>query len=322
MMEAYRTAGVDVKKGDRFVDFIKGISSPAVSTGLGGFSGGFELDTDRYRHPMIMTATDGVGTKLLIAQRLEVYDTLGIDLVAMCVNDLIASGAEPVSFLDYIACGSIQESVMQDLIIGIVNGCEQAECTLSGGETAEMPDVYGERDFDLAGFAVGVVEREKALPRTESIAVGTQLLGMPSAGIHSNGLSLARKVLPLDDHDILQELLKPTVIYVRALKELLTTESILGIAHITGGGLLGNVGRILPDNLSFHLTYGWEQPWIFQEIQRIGKIETDEMKGVFNLGIGMVLAVQSESVDALMAHAAASEIDLVHVGEVAAADLF
>ena len=316
MIEAYRKAGVDVKKGDRFVEFIKSIPSSAISGNLGGFAGGFELDTDRYRHPVIMTATDGVGTKLLIAQKLGIFDTVGIDLVAMCVNDLIANGAEPVSFLDYIACGSIDEPVMQDLIVGIVKGCEEAGCTLAGGETAEMPEVYDKKDFDLAGFAVGVVEKDNVLPKLSRMNPGAQLWGLPSAGIHANGLSLARKVLPLDDQSILEELLRPTVIYVKSLKNLLSTGKILGVAHITGGGLINNIKRIVPPDLDFELSYDWPKPWIFNEIQKRAEISRDEMRRVYNLGIGMAIAVQESDSVGLMEDARRQKIELIHIGKI------
>lgn len=291
MNRTYREAGVDIEKGDRFAEFIRRIDSPAVASSIGGFAGGFELDTTRYEHPVIMTTTDGVGTKLMIAQKLNVFDTVGIDLVAMCVNDLIASGAEPVSFLDYIACGRLEERVLQEIVRGIVRGCEDAGCILSGGETAEMPDMYGPDDFDLAGFAVGVAEKREVLPKTDTITVGAAIYGLPSAGIHSNGFSLARKILPMDDERILKELLVPTKIYVKPLRRLLESGEVRGAAHITGGGLEANIQRVLPDGFSPDLSYDWDVPWIFDEIQRGGAVTTDEMRRVFNLGIGMAVVV-------------------------------
>lgn len=320
MTNAYRKAGVDVDRGDRLVEFIKSIPSKVISSDIGGFAGGFELDTERYTRPIIMTATDGVGTKLLIARALGVYDTIGIDLVAMCVNDLVASGAEPVSFLDYIACGAIDEQIVHSLLSGIVSGCELADCALTGGETAEMPDVYGASDFDLAGFAVGVAEKAEVLPKLQQIEPGTQLLGLASAGIHANGLSLARKVLPLDDRDILEELLRPTEIYVSAARYLLATGRILAIAHITGGGLTNNIKRIVPGELDYELNFAWHQPWIFGEIQKRSGVSFEEMKGIFNLGIGMVMAVRSSDVDTIINLASTQDIKVINVGEVIEAE--
>lgn len=194
-IKSYAEAGVDIEKGDRFAEFIGSLKSKAVSGEIGGFAGGIEIDTEKYKKPVLLSTTDGVGTKLLIARQLEKYDTIGIDLVAMCVNDLIVCGADPVNFLDYIACGKLNEKQMQEIIKGVVEGCEQSECILAGGETAEMPDVYAEDDFDLAGFCVGLVNKDNILPKKDKISKGDTVLALPSAGIHSNGLSLARKVI-------------------------------------------------------------------------------------------------------------------------------
>jgi phosphoribosylformylglycinamidine cyclo-ligase len=295
MSKTYRDAGVDIEKGDRFADFIRNHSSRAVASSIGGFAGGFEVDLKAYERPVIMTTTDGVGTKLMIAQKLGVYDTVGIDLVAMCVNDLIASGADPVSFLDYIACGKIDESLLQELVKGIIEGCDRAGCVLSGGETAEMPDMYGPNDFDLAGFAVGIVNKESVLPAIESVSEGAVLFGMQSSGIHSNGFSLARKALPMDNRDILKELLVPTRIYVKDLRDLIDTGLVIGAAHITGGGLEGNIRRILPIGLVPQISYSWDVPWIFQEMETTAGIEKAEMRKVFNLGIGMVVCVDGDN---------------------------
>jgi len=318
--KTYRDAGVDIQKGDRFVEFIRGMKSPAISRNIGGFSGGFEIDVKRYTHPIISTTTDGVGTKIMIAQKLNVYDTLGIDLVAMCVNDLITSGSRPVSFLDYIACGKINESVMEDLLSGIVAGCEIAACTLAGGETAEMPDMYGEEDFDLAGFAVGIAEKGSMLPIPDAITDGDLLYGLPSSGIHSNGFSLARKALSLDDERILRELITPTKIYVSELETLLASRGLVGAAHITGGGLEANIQRILPGNTRPVLNYSWNVPWIFREIQQHGEVSTEEMRKVYNLGIGMALVVKTEESEDFEAKARASGIDFVKIGEVVKGD--
>ena len=316
MEKTYRDAGVDIEKGERLVRFIQNFDSPAISSGIGGFAGGFELDTRQYRHPVIMTTTDGVGTKLMIAKKLKRHDTVGIDLVAMCVNDLIANGAMPVSFLDYIACGKLNDDVMRDLLRGIIAGCEIAGCRLTGGETAEMPDMYGADDYDLAGFAVGVVDRDKILPNMEDIDEGTLLYGLPSSGIHSNGFSLARKALPLDDRAILEELLVPTKIYVRELAEVIRSGALMGAAHITGGGLAANIQRILPDDLEPALDFSWEVPWIFDEIQKRGNVTIEEMRKVFNLGIGMVLAVGSAGSADFEKQAMTAGIEAVKIGEI------
>ncbi|MBN1686278.1 MAG: phosphoribosylformylglycinamidine cyclo-ligase [Spirochaetales bacterium] len=315
MGKTYRDAGVDIEKGDRFVEFIKSLRTKAVSSEIGGFSGGFEIDTKKYRHPVILTTTDGVGTKLMIAQKLGVYDTVGIDLVAMCVNDLITGGAQPVSFLDYIACGRINESVLRDIVRGIVEGCEQADCTLSGGETAEMPDMYGTDDLDLAGFAVGIVEKESLLPALDKIAEGTPLYGLKSSGIHSNGFSLARKALPLDNEKIMRELLVPTKIYVKDFFAL-AKGGVAGAAHITGGGLEANIQRILPAGMEPALDFAWEVPWIFREIQKQGDVSDQEMRRVFNLGIGMALAVCSEYTARFEEAARSAGIEVVKIGSV------
>jgi phosphoribosylformylglycinamidine cyclo-ligase len=318
--KTYSDAGVDIQRGDRFVDFIKNVHSSAISKEIGGYAGGFEIDTEEYTHPVITTTTDGVGTKIMIAQKLEVYDTVGIDLVAMCVNDLATSGSKPVCFLDYIACGKIQESVMQDLVRGIVAGCEIAGCTLTGGETAEMPGMYNEKDFDLAGFAVGIAEKEAMLPVKEKITDGTPLYGLPSSGIHSNGFSLARKALNLDNEGILRELLVPTKIYVKELEALIQGGGIIGAAHITGGGLEANIQRILPENTRPYLTYSWDVPSIFKAIQEQGGISSGEMRNVFNLGIGMALVVQADHSSDFEEHARSAGITIEEIGKVVNAD--
>lgn len=316
MAKTYSDAGVDIQKGEKFAEFIRNFTSGAVSGDIGGFSGGFEIDTGKFTHPVITTTTDGVGTKLIIAQKLGVYDTVGIDLVAMCVNDLITSGSKPVLFLDYVACGKIRETVLQDLIRGVISGCETAGCLLSGGETAEMPDMYKEEDFDLAGFAVGIVEKGHMLPQRDRIKNGTILYGLPSSGIHSNGFSLARKALPLEDERILRELLIPTKIYVNELAALSSDCGVLGAAHITGGGLEANIQRILPKDLRPNLTYSWQVPWIFKEIQSRGGINTAEMRHVFNLGIGMSLAVDAGTSKEFEQRARSASIQVVKIGEV------
>ncbi|MBO7516934.1 MAG: phosphoribosylformylglycinamidine cyclo-ligase [Spirochaetia bacterium] len=316
-VKSYEEAGVSIDKGDKFASFIGSLKSKAVSRSIGGFAGGIEIDTTKYKHPVMLSTTDGVGTKLMIAQELGIYDTVGIDLVAMSVNDLIVCGAAPQTFLDYIACGKIHEEVLHQLIKGVVEGCEQAECTLAGGETAEMPDVYGSDDFDLAGFAVGIVDRDKMLPRKKNIKKGDIILGLPSAGIHSNGLSLARKVIDKKDKAGRRELLKPTKIYVKELKKLIAKDNIEAAAHITGGGLTGNLIRTLPKTVKpVFDTTAWEVPEIFKKIQKNGCIDPVEMERVFNMGIGISMDVKKNNVDDVLSFAKRSKIAIRVIGEI------
>lgn len=316
-VKSYEEAGVSIDKGDKFASFIGSLKSKAVSRSIGGFAGGIAIDTKKYKNPIMLSTTDGVGTKLMIAQELGIYDTVGIDLVAMSVNDLIVCGAAPQTFLDYIACGKIHEEVLHQIIKGVVDGCEQAECTLAGGETAEMPDVYGSDDFDLAGFAVGIVDRDKMLPRKKNIKKGDIILGLPSAGIHSNGLSLARKVIDKKDKAGRRELLKPTKIYVKELKKLIAKDNIEAAAHITGGGLTGNLIRTLPKTVKpVFDTTAWEVPEIFQKIQRNGGIDPVEMERVFNMGIGIAMVVKKNNVDDVLSFAKRSKIAIRVIGEI------
>ncbi|MBQ6673678.1 MAG: phosphoribosylformylglycinamidine cyclo-ligase, partial [Spirochaetia bacterium] len=316
-IKSYEEAGVSIDKGDKFASFIGSLKSKAVSRSIGGFAGGIAIDTKKYKNPIMLSTTDGVGTKLMIAQELGIYDTVGIDLVAMSVNDLIVCGAAPQTFLDYIACGKIHEDVLHQIIKGVVDGCEQAECTLSGGETAEMPDVYGKDDFDLAGFAVGLVDRDKMLPRKKNIKKGDIILGLPSVGIHSNGLSLARKVIDKKDKAGRRELLKPTKIYVKELKKLIAKDNIEAAAHITGGGLTGNLIRTLPKTVKpVFDTTAWEVPEIFKKIQKNGGIDPVEMERVFNMGIGIAMVVKKNNVDDVLSFAKRSKIAIRVIGEI------
>ena len=310
-MHSYKQAGVDIERGERIVRFLKGLQSPALGKGIGAFAAGLELDTTGYRHPVILAGCDGVGTKLLVARELRCYDTVGIDLVAMCVNDLLASGARALMFQDYIACGRIDETVLQPVLGGIVRGCELAECTLTGGETAEMPDMYDDADLDLAGFAVGLAERDALLPRTEAMAAGDLLVGLPSSGIHSNGLSLARKVLATSDW---ADLLIPTRIYAGEMRALLATGAVLGASHITGGGLTGNVPRMLPEHLGPELRYDWPVPELFERIRSSGGVAAGEMRRVFNMGLGMVLVVRATGLDSVRNAAAQGGFSVLEVG--------
>ena len=316
-IKSYEEAGVSIDKGDKFASFIGSLKSKAVSRSIGGFAGGIAIDTKKYKNPIMLSTTDGVGTKLMIAQELGIYDTVGIDLVAMSVNDLIVCGAAPQTFLDYIACGKIHEDVLHQIIKGVVDGCEQAECTLSGGETAEMPDVYGKDDFDLAGFAVGLVDRDKMLPRKKNIKKGDIILGLPSVGIHSNGLSLARKVIDKKDKAGRRELLEPTKIYVKELKKLIAKDNIEAAAHITGGGLTGNLIRTLPKTVKpVFDTTAWEVPEIFKKIQKNGGIDPVEMERVFNMGIGIAMVVKKNNVDDVLSFAKRSKIAIRVIGEI------
>lgn len=315
-IRSYAEAGVDIEKGDKFSRFIASIKSKAVSGDIGGFAGGVEIDLKKYTRPVLLSTTDGVGTKLLLTKELGVFDTIGIDLVAMCVNDLIVCGSQPVSFLDYIACGKLDTDIMQEIIKGIVTGCEQAECILAGGETAEIPDLYAADDFDLAGFCVGLVEKEKMLPRKDKLKKGDVILALPSAGIHSNGLSLARKVISEKDREGRKKLLEPTKIYVKELSKLLETDMILTAAHITGGGLESNFERTLPAGLRAEFDYkAWKTPEIFLKIMRDGNISEQEMRKVFNMGIGIAMAVSEKDAWIVTEKAEKEGIELLKIGE-------
>jgi phosphoribosylformylglycinamidine cyclo-ligase len=316
-MKSYSEAGVDIDRGERFVDFIRSIRSKAVDTGIGGFSAALPIDTLGFTSPVLMTTTDGTGTKLLVARKLGRYDTIGIDLVAMNVNDLLVCGARPIVFLDYIACGRIDQTRMHDIMRGIVRGCELAGCSLGGGETAEMPDLYGADDFDLAGFAVGMAEKSAVLPRKADIRAGDAILGIPSSGIHSNGLSLARKVIPETDVKAWEELLTPTIIYAKEMAALLGTGKVLAAAHITGGGLEGNLRRVIPDSLAPRYSFDWPVPGIFQTIQRRGDIPEKEMRAVFNLGIGISLVAHPADVETLRQAARDAGFSLLSIGTLA-----
>ncbi len=321
----YEKSGVCLKKGDDFAEFIKALPSKAVSRGLGGFAGGSALDLSGYREPLMLSTTDGVGTKLLVAKRLGKWDTVGIDLVAMSVNDLIVCGAKPLQFLDYIACGKIDEKVLRDVIRGVVAGCELADCLLVGGETAEMPDLYAEGDIDLAGFAVGLVEKAKSLPSLDRMSEGDLVLGMPSSGLHSNGYSLARKcagspaaIAAFGGEDrLLEAMLIPTRIYVRELLSLVDTGLVLGAAHITGSGLFGNLERVIPKDLCLALSWDWPVPKVFEAIQKGGDVPSAEMRSVFNMGIGMALIAKRHDAEELLRIAKVGGIELLRIGELA-----
>ena len=284
-MVTYKQAGVDIERAEKLIKRIKG-----MVRGIGGFSGLFPIEVAKYEKPFLVAATDGVGTKLKIAQFLKKHNTVGIDLVAMCVNDIITCGAKPIFFLDYFATGKLELGVAQEVIKGIHNGCVQSGCILLGGETAEMPGFYKRGEYDLAGFCVGIVEKKEVVDGKE-IEPGDIIFGLPSSGLHSNGFSLLRKIFSQKEWiSLRKELLRPTKIYV---KDVLSVKSIVrGIAHITGGGFIDNIPRILPQGCQALIRKGsWKVPGIFHLVQKKGKIQEGEMFHTFNMGIGMVLIV-------------------------------
>jgi phosphoribosylformylglycinamidine cyclo-ligase len=300
----YRDAGVDIDAGDELVERIKPrvkrSMRPEVLAGIGGFGALVEVPMDRYRKPVLVSGTDGVGTKLRLAIDMRRHDGVGIDLVAMCANDVVVQGAEPLYFLDYFACGKLDVNVGEQVIAGIVEGCVQAGCALVGGETAEMPGMYHGPDYDLAGFCVGVVEKDAIIDGTKTRA-GDVVLGLPSSGPHSNGFSLIRKILQLSDADIetdlqgvslIDRLMAPTRIYVKPLLKLIAELPVHGLSHITGGGLLDNIPRVVPDGLEAVLERrSWPREAVFDWLQQQGKIAETEMYRVFNCGIGMTVHV-------------------------------
>ncbi len=331
---SYRDAGVDIDAGNELVDRIKPAVArtmrPEVLTGLGGFGALFQLDLKRWREPLLVSGTDGVGTKLMLARQLARHDTIGIDLVAMCVNDILTCGAEPLFFLDYFATGKLQLDEAESVISGIAEGCRQAGCALIGGETAEMPGMYGAGEYDLAGFAVGAVERSGVLDGSR-IAAGHRLLGLSSSGPHSNGYSLIRKVVersgadlqaPLEDSaedpvSLGEALLAPTRIYVKPVLELLGRGGIDGLAHITGGGLTENVIRVVPEDLGIAIdTSAWPRPAVFRWLQEHGAIEENEMLRTFNCGIGMVMLVPADAAGATVNAARELGVECFDIGSV------
>jgi phosphoribosylformylglycinamidine cyclo-ligase len=323
----YKDSGVDIDAGNALVQRIKPIVArtqrPEVLAGIGGFGGLFALQPDRYREPVLVSGTDGVGTKLILARQLNRHDTIGIDLVAMCVNDVLVQGAEPLFFLDYFACGSLDVDTAADVIGGIAEGCMRAGAALVGGETAEMPDMYPEGEYDLAGFCVGAVERSEMIDNS-SIAAGDQLIGIASSGPHSNGYSLIRKILEragdaeIDGVPAGERLLEPTRIYVKPILALLQLVTVKGLAHITGGGISENVPRILSDSLHAEIdATSWQQDAVFDWLAEMGNIEIDEMRRTFNCGLGMVVVVESadaaKTIEILQQHGETAW----HIGSVA-----
>jgi len=307
---SYRDAGVDIDAGADLVEqikpHVKRTMRPEVMGGIGGFGALFEIPLDRYQKPVLVSGTDGVGTKLKLALELNKHDTIGIDLVAMCVNDILVLGAEPLYFLDYYATGKLDNAVAVDVIKGIAEGCIQSGCALTGGETAEMPGMYSEGDYDLAGFCVGIVEKDQIIDITK-VEAGNVLIGIASSGPHSNGYSLIRKVLEVSKADLSQPcgeqslgeaLLAPTRIYVKSIHALLEQIDIHAMSHITGGGLTENLPRVMPENTRAQIDVNsWELPEVFKWLQEQGNIESSEMYRTFNCGIGMVIVVNEEDAD-------------------------
>ena len=364
MSEQYKKAGVDIHAGYEAVSRIKShierTKTPGVMGEIGGFGGLFDLSVGNYQEPVLVSGTDGVGTKLLVAFEMNKIDTIGIDVVAMCVNDIITQGAKPLFFLDYIACGKLLPDRIEAIVSGVSEGCVQSGCALIGGETAEMPGMYKENEFDIAGFSVGVVEKSKII-NGNTIGVGDTLIGLPSSGVHSNGFSLIRKIikegnLSLDEiYDGFEKklgevLLTPTRIYVELILELLGTEKntlfpekvlhpdligeedfffteevrieepthgIKGLVHITGGGFYENIPRILPHELGVKINKGmWGVPPIFEFLRKKGNLSQEEMYHVFNMGIGMVLVVEKDKTEFIMASLKEMEVAASIIGEV------
>jgi phosphoribosylformylglycinamidine cyclo-ligase len=325
----YRDSGVDIDAGDALVERIKPFAKktlrPEVLTGIGGFGALVEV-SKKYKNPVMVAGTDGVGTKLKLAFRLKKHETIGIDLVAMSVNDILVSGAEPIFFLDYFACSKLDVGVAADVVKGIADGCAQANCALIGGETAEMPGMYDPNEYDLAGFAVGLVEKDRIIDG-KSIAVGDVVIGLTSSGPHSNGYSLIRKVIaqssadlfePFEDGRTLgQAFLEPTRIYVRPVLEILTKVQVKGVAHITGGGLTENIPRVLPDEVCAQLEASrWPRPRIFDWLKRHGNLEDAEMNRTFNCGIGMTLVVAQADAKATIDALASLGVEAFEIGSI------
>ncbi len=304
---SYKKAGVDIDAGNKLVDLIKpairSTHRPEVISSIGGFGGLFALQQDKYKEPVLVSGTDGVGTKLRLAQQLNQHSTIGIDLVAMCVNDVIVQGAEPLFFLDYFATGKLSIEEARIVVEGIAEGCRQSGASLIGGETAEMPGMYDDGEYDLAGFCVGVVERSKLIDGSK-IKNGDVIIGLPSSGIHSNGFSLVNKIIEttntsldeiIDGKNLSDLLLQPTIIYTKIVLALLENFDVHGLCHITGGGLTENIPRVIPDGLIAMIdTNNWNQPTIFNWLQEAGQVDNEEMLRVFNCGMGMLVVLPND----------------------------
>jgi len=330
-MANYKDAGVDIEAGYESVRLMKNFVGktyrPEVLTGIGGFGALFSLDVKKWRDPVLVSGTDGVGTKLKIAFMLDKHDTVGIDCVAMCVNDIICSGAEPLFFLDYIAMGKNIPQKTADIVKGVADGCLMAGCSLIGGETAEMPGFYQEDEYDLAGFAVGVVDRQNIIDGSK-IKKGDKLIGLASSGLHSNGFSLVRHIFRLNEEKLMQfytvlnttlgeELLRPTKIYVKPVLDLISRFEIKGISNITGGGFIENVPRMLPAGVKAVIHKGsWPVLPIFKLIEGTGNVGEKDMYNTFNMGIGMVLAVNSHQAEDIVSYLVSNGCEAYIIGEV------
>ena len=326
---SYRDSGVDIDAGNELVERIKpairSTHRPGCVGSIGGFGGLFDLPLDRYKKPMLVSGTDGVGTKLKLAIDLQQYDGIGIDLVAMCANDIAVLGAEALFFLDYYATGKLELDIAESVITGIANGCKLAGCALIGGETAEMPGVYSSGDFDLAGFCVGIVEKDRIIDGSQ-VKPGNRIIALASSGPHSNGYSLIRKIIDVSGVDLSsdcggqplsQALIEPTRIYVKNLLELSQTHSINAIAHITGGGLLENIPRVLPETCTAKLDLSsWRMPAVFEWLQRAGNVEDSEMYRTFNCGVGMILVVEQALEEACLSKLTALGETAWSIGEI------
>jgi len=326
----YKDAGVDIDAGNELVERIKPLVKrtmrPEVLAGLGGFGGMFALPPGRYREPVLVSGTDGVGTKLMLAQHLNRHETIGIDLVAMCVNDVLVQGAEPLFFLDYFACGKLDNDVASAVIGGIAEGCLQAGAALIGGETAEMPDMYREGEYDLAGFTVGAVERDDLIDGS-GIAVGDAIIGIASSGPHSNGYSLIRKVLDrapdeqIDGCPASERLLEPTRIYVKPILSLMQSIKVKGLAHITGGGITENIPRILHGSVDAEIDTGsWSRGPVFDWLSERGNIELAEMRRTFNCGVGMVVIVDAADAEKTVQFLGEQGESAWQIGQIVSAD--
>ncbi len=328
-MSSYKDSGVDIDAGNKLIEkikpFAKATSRVGANSDLGGFGGLFDLAKCGYKDPILVSATDGVGTKLKIAIESQIHDTIGIDLVAMSVNDLVVQGAEPLFFLDYFSCSKLNSETAAKVIKGISDGCKQSGCALIGGETAEMPGIYQEKDYDLAGFAVGAVEREQILPK--NVAKNDLIIGLESSGVHSNGFSLVRYILEnnqisLNDKfdqnsTFAQNLLTPTKIYVRQCLEALKTKKVKALCHITGGGLVENLPRVFSKDLQAKIDYNsWKMPEIFKFLQQKGDVNDHEMHKTFNCGIGMTLITSKNDSDEVMKALQQSGENPIIIGEI------
>lgn len=336
MAKSYEASGVNLEAGYEVVSRIKkhvaSTKRPGCMGGIGAFGGMFDLGSLGYRHPILVSGTDGVGTKLKIAFELDKHDTIGIDAVAMCVNDVLAQGAEPLLFLDYVAVGHNRPEIVEAIVSGVAEGCRQAGCALVGGETAEMPGMYAPEDYDIAGFTVGAVEKDKLIDGSK-VAAGDVLIGLPSSGVHSNGFSLVRKIVKdagLDlnkkypetgDSTLGEMLLTPTKIYVRPVLELMKKVDVHGVAHITGGGFDENIPRILGEGLGVEIKDGsWKILPVFELLRKYGNLPRREMFNIFNMGIGMVIAVAPENAAAAIESLRGSGIEAVEIGKVVNGD--